>query len=756
MKRKTIFFLFLSCFITVQAQYKATGQISNLKKEKLPGTQIILTTQDTLAGMTLTDKNGLYAIEGLKKGEYRMRIEREGYTPRMETVNLFKDMKMDFVLLEEMTDTLAEVTIHANRQNLLRTTAQGNVFYLSTTAQNRKDSYAALSEIPRLKVDELTRSITTVSGDGVLILINGVPRGGALESIDPKDILSVELMETPSARYLTDGFTNVLNIKTRKKIARYKLFNFNTQHNPGLYYGTGNGGYETGNSKYSFYINAKSFYFNNNHADQNVEQQTSAIAKQYRGRHQSDYLSYNATLGGDWVISDKDFFSYNVTFRGIPTNSRLDGEGTLTEKEKEPERYVIRKEDKTASFVNVYNAYYRRLFTKQEQLESQFNFTYNHNNDRSYTRESGVSGYDYERPSQFKMNYYNGYLQEEYRKKTNRYTFSAGSKTSFEKTSLRLPYQPRANFDHHRWKEYLHADISQESKWAGYSASLGMDMIFNRIGQKSHDYYRLKYSFSGSAYPSEKVSMKVWARGYTQEPEVAYLNPYDTSTDSLSVVRGNPLLEPSYCNQVGFSTSINWNGFYLSPEIGYSHYTDMIAPVGYTNDKNIYISTYENKERQKYLYVFGIIRYNIPHTGSVSLSGTYHRYFFYNGVRDWFTKSLYWNFHYKSFYLNGHADFEPTTYTATTRIKNSIETLTTLSWDINRAWEVMISLRYFMGGKRIQKWMEQPGYYYHYDRAFDERKNMLLVGFRYSWRKGEHKRRKNSKLKVNDNRVNLL
>ena len=385
------------------AQYQLSGRITNLEKETVIGAKVILTAGDELAGMTLTDQDGKYGIENLKDGEYLLWIESVGYTSISEKVFLRKDMKLDYVLLREMIGDLEEVVVSAERQNVIKATTQGNVFYLSTRARKAGDVYAALQEIPRLQIDELNRSISTVSGGKVLTLVNGVPRGNALESIDPKDILSVEVMETPSARYLSEGFTNVVNIKTRKNPGKYSLFNFTTQNHIELHYGTGSGAFEIGNSKASFYINANGFYFNNNHADDYREQRTSQLYKQGVNRHESDYFSYNVTLGGDWVVNTKNYFSYNVSLRSIPTNSQKEGNGILM-READTIDYVSVNNSKTLSLVNVYNLYHRLMFEGNSSLENQMNFTYNKNEDSNHTSETG-SDYFYDKATLYKMDY---------------------------------------------------------------------------------------------------------------------------------------------------------------------------------------------------------------------------------------------------------------------------------------------------------------------------------------------------------------
>ena len=320
--RKIDLFIILSLlFIPLQAQYRITGKVTDENKEPIPGASVFFIQNDSLRGMTLTDNDGKWTVDELWKGEYQMTISFIGYTPIEHKVFVTKNMNMDFILLEEMVEALDEVTVTANRANLIKSNPKGSTFFLSSNAQNAMNIYGALSEIPMLSVNEVEHTISTAFGGQVLVLINGVPRGNALESVDPKDVLSVEVMDTPSARYLSEGFTQVVNIKTRRKVHKYRLLNISTEHNPGLYYGVANGGYELGNDKYSFYVNSKMFYFNNNNYDQTNEQRTSSTYKTQNVRGTEDYYSYNVSLGGDWVINNKSYLSFNAALRGIPTES---------------------------------------------------------------------------------------------------------------------------------------------------------------------------------------------------------------------------------------------------------------------------------------------------------------------------------------------------------------------------------------------------------------------------------------------------
>ena len=754
--KKISFFIFLFLFNnSLHAQYCITGKVIDKEKEPIPGANIIFAQNDSLRGMTMTDKDGKWAIDELRKGEYQLTISFIGYTPIEHKVFITKNMNMDFILLEEMAEELEEVTVTTNRSNLIKTSPKGSTFYLSMNAQNAMNIYGALSEIPMLSVNEMDHTISTAFGGQVLVLINGVPRGNALESVDPKDVLSVEVMDTPSARYLSEGFTQVVNIKTRRKVHKYRLLNISTEHNPGLYYGVANGGYELGNDKYSFYVNSKMFYFNNNNYDQTNEQRTSSTYKTQNVRGTEDYYSYNVSLGGDWVINNKSYLSFNAALRGIPTESMEKGNGTL-KNDVFTTDYHIQNHTKSSSWVNVYNLFHQYTFSKDVTLENTLNFTYNWNDDQEEQNEKGTD-YLYKNLMRNKTDVYTGSYTAVIGKSFDKSALEIGNQLQYERMDLKQPSSTISNnFTHKRWKEYLYADYIYNGAPFSFSTSLGWDLTFNEVEGKKKNYSRLKYSLSMDVELGKNGGVKLFSRGYTVDPSSAYLNPYDTSTDSLLIVCGNPSLMPYYYKEVGLAIGYSFGNFYFWPQLVYSHCSDMITAVGYYTDDNIYVSTYGNTEKEEQLSTKFFIRYSFGKWGEISYTGAYNRSFFYTGIKDWFDHRIRWNFRYKKVNLNGHVGTVSPSYTAIKKSKSSIESLTTLNWNVNQQLSLRASLRYFLREpKHFEQWTQQDNYYSYYHQEFDERHYLIMLGLSYRWQ-NKVKVRKAKKVDVNDNRFNLL
>lgn len=68
MKKIDLLILLILFFAPLQAQCRITGKVTDEKKEPIPGASVVFIQNDSLRGMTLTDKNGKWAVEDFGKG----------------------------------------------------------------------------------------------------------------------------------------------------------------------------------------------------------------------------------------------------------------------------------------------------------------------------------------------------------------------------------------------------------------------------------------------------------------------------------------------------------------------------------------------------------------------------------------------------------------------------------------------------------------------------------------------------------------
>lgn len=738
-----IIFLSLSVCRLSSQNLNLTGKISD-DKEPLAGTTIILHRADSLIGATITDKKGIFRIEGLSNREYLLSISYLGYQTREEKVTMNKNLFVEYTLSQANNIELSEVVIRADKSNIVGITPEGSVFYLSANAKDSKDIYNALREIPKLIVDNTNRTITLNDGSTPLILINGVRREStSITTIDPKSIESIEVIENPSARYLTEGVTSVLNIKLKEKQQLYQYLNIGTKQNPQLIFGYSDANYERGNDKYSFYLSGQQFYFHQNKSTLKDYQESGSIVKNIDANRKSSYTSYSISGGGDWSISPKDYFSYSITYNNIPQSGNSEGKGSLFDESQDnnSQMYNYFKKNKTEFYINTYNLYHKHTFDNKSFLETLLRMNLNGSHYKGQQDENG-DNYNYQNKFDFKNKRYAGVLEIDYDLlKFNQHKINLGSITNFQKNRIDQRLTAYPVFHYREWIEYLYADISKTwNNRFSYMASIGLNLIYNKSEGIHNNYNDLKYSISIGYKFNDKNSIRISSNHYTVAPSVTLLNPYNTSTDSLIVKVGNPYLEPYDVDHVDIDYTYNYNSFYIEPQLSYQRINDFVTTMGKVSG-SIYTQQPVNYGKQKRLQARLNTRYNIKNTGYISLNFGYQRLFFEEGKnKNIFDGRLRFNFYYKKVSLSAQGTLPFYEYDRVMKTKSTSESDITLLWSINDNWDVNIGARYITGRKKYEEWKNDGDYQSYYQNRFKDRNFVFLAGFRYNWRKSKPNR----------------
>lgn len=174
---------------------------------------------DSLVWFGATDKNGHFSVDGLAKGEYTVSI----------SALFFKDMSARLVVgdtlrnvvyeltREEKNIQLDNVTVTADRSQIVTRTANGQKFFLSDKARRLSNPFEALQEIPLLISDPAMSKVTMLNGKSPLVLIDGNRINSGISPINPSDIESVEVINVVPARYLQEGISGIVNIKLKRR-----------------------------------------------------------------------------------------------------------------------------------------------------------------------------------------------------------------------------------------------------------------------------------------------------------------------------------------------------------------------------------------------------------------------------------------------------------------------------------------------------------------------------------------------------------
>lgn len=738
-----------------QFSYSLSGVVEAPTGQNIKDAVVTLQVKDTLIGYTLSDHSGKYQFSKLPANDYELTISHPDFITLETSIQLTDNKKLTHVLSPISEIALDSVLVVADRSNIVKNDATGQTFYLSGKSRKEKSIYDALSEIPSLKINPLKREIKTINNESVTILINGMERPVSLETIDPSQIEAVEVINNPSAKYLMNGLQRVINLKMKARVQNYQIVNLYTAINPELIVNTGSGGFEMGNSKYSFFINAMGMIHHNEKGKESGYQNLGVSSKIYDNSTQFNYGYYDFTVGGDFLPNKKNYLSYSAYVNRNTEAMDYEGIGNISDQLTDIGYTSIRKYDNQTWGMGG-KLFYRRTINSVSQLESSASYNLNFLDNEDCTSEKGIDyNYNCDVYNDAQQHLFN-YSLEYQRTLNNKSALTIGTNTAYTTGYVEDIRKENNRFDHSQWQEYLYGMYRYNHKWLSYMASAGLDVIVNRNAGIKNNYYRLKFSGSCNFQLNNRHSILLYTNGYSIAPSISYLNPFNTSSDSMQVIKGNPYLEPAYVKQIGIQYQGTVGNWYIQPILTYITYNDIYDRVGYKVD-DLYVYTYENKDKKKQLYSNMSIRYSINNAGYIGLNGGYQRVFYEDCAKGWFNANINWRIYYKKFVWSGYIYAQPYTYEQYSKRKAYIDSSTSVNWNINSNWNVGATLRYILAACRNEYWIDDPkqDYSYYVNREFPKRHNMISITVQYSWKKRE-KKRYNNQLQLDKSNIQLL
>ncbi len=714
MKQTILFLLFMLAGQFTKAQYSFSGTIMDKEKKPLPGVQVMLSANDSLFAAALTNEKGRFVMDELPRGEYSLQISYPGFTSLEEKRIIQRNIQTVFILMEERNIQLDDFTVTADRREIVKRTATGELFYLSDKAKNSGDPYRALREIPRLIVNEALQSVKMEDGSFPLVLIDGKAVNSGITPIDPKEIESVEVIDVVGARYLRTGAKNILNLKLKKKRAPYQFFQTATRHDIPLRNSFGVVYFEVGNSKYSLYGRGAGDITYNDDGESETRQKDTGYFKQSAGKLRDNDREALGELLFKWSITDKDYLAAHIYGKWNNKKSETAGNGRYETAKTQDFHYTSLNRNEASILTS--SLYYRHDFSENKMLET--TLAYNKNGDNNTgERHEAYPDRMYNNLYEYKNNRSSASLNVDYSWEWNNVnSLNIGSATDFvndriDKVSENVPV-----FHHRAWNEYLYASFGSKAGNLLYMASAGLEGIWLKAGDASNRYIKPRASLSGTYNFNKHHSTRINYTLTNQSPNVGQLNPYNTSTDSLVITRGNPGLLPEQTHRLEASHTFNKKGFYITPSASYTVSTDIIQPSGYS-ENGIFVNTYRNTGHLKTLSMGGSVNYRLKNGLGNIYMGAMHNTDYFSGLSPKESVSLYGGIwiYYKKWIFGGDVTWRNYEYTPISRIRQLTPSYSQfqVNYNFTKDFYVAVALPYFIG-KLSTETTTQSGTYNSY------------------------------------------
>jgi len=207
------------------AQYQIKGKVlDSLSKTPIEYASIgIFQSSDSkVVGGKVSDERGMFAITGLKAGNYYMRVDFIGYQSTLiRNIKLDANRTLDLgtILLKGTQQLLSEVTVQSDRS--IPINKIDKQIYKADQFESAKGGTAidVIRNMPSITVNG-EGDIRLRGSTGFLILLNGKPvqtdAATLLNQIPANAIENIELITAPSAKYDADGKSGIINITTKK------------------------------------------------------------------------------------------------------------------------------------------------------------------------------------------------------------------------------------------------------------------------------------------------------------------------------------------------------------------------------------------------------------------------------------------------------------------------------------------------------------------------------------------------------------
>ncbi|MCD0477193.1 TonB-dependent receptor [Chryseobacterium sp. LC2016-29] len=520
--------------------------------------------------------------------------------------------------------TIESVTINGKKKLLLERKADRLIFNVeASVASQGMDGSETLANVPMLKVDDNLGSISIAGKSSVNVMVNGrmLNLSGTnlinyLKTIRSENIAKIEVITTPPAKYEAQGNSGLINIILKKN----PNLGWSGSVNTGLNQRTYSGGNSTGSLNYQ--TEKLSLSLKTNYADgakrseenysilgasQNYSRsvrkdmwkeltpnlnlsykinKNSEIGMEYIYAHQKSGMDIvNETRNVDTDLSVENLLTKTFHREKTPTHTlsayydlKLDSLGKKLSFagnffKNNSDTYVnfstLKLSDNSIQYVNTKSIVEPQVFSLQGDLELPFSFG---------TIETGLKFNQFKNATD--LQYFN-IINNQY-----------------------IPDLQRANLFEYKEENYAAYFSYAKSFGEHWETKAGL-RYENTQAQSFTPSTNLenKYNY-GQWFPSAFVSYKqeknVFSLSYSRRinrPSMSNLNPFRWYENPYSYSSGNPLLKPSYINnlELGYTYNSKFSAsiYYLKLKNGFGQvsYLDGLRQIGtYLNhyDNNFY------------------------------------------------------------------------------------------------------------------------------------------------------------------------
>ncbi len=215
--------LFLIAQLTFGQEYAVTGNVIDGNKEAVAFANVILKQNDAIYKIETTDDDGSFTFQKIPNGSYQITYSFIGLQELTNTIAVEgKDIDLGRIVME-MGGVELETAIVTARRALVEVKSDRTVFNVEGTVNSAGDNVIGLlRKAPGVILDN-NNNITVLGRSGVLVYVDGkrLPMAGDdltnyLQSIPSEQIDRIDIISNPGAKYEAEGNAGIIDIRLKK------------------------------------------------------------------------------------------------------------------------------------------------------------------------------------------------------------------------------------------------------------------------------------------------------------------------------------------------------------------------------------------------------------------------------------------------------------------------------------------------------------------------------------------------------------
>lgn len=527
----------------------------------------------------------------------------------------------------EKQDTIAlgEVVVKASR--VVRRIDGQTIYPSAVQKKSSLTGYSLLSKLtlPGIRVDEASRSVQSVTGNGaVQVRVNGIVANAAnLQAIDVANITSVDFIDSPGVRY-GSGIGYVINIHTHRPSVGYAVGAqaMNTLTSVSGFnnvYASVNGEksqlrvfYEQGyrNTTGSLTTETANYLLNNG-------SQHTIDRKMLDNRNRS----YDNNIELKYNLADSATYVFQATLSAALSNSPRTFSHRLIS-ETGNDGYIATESNKSRSASPVLDIYYSRQIGKHQSITANAVGTYINTLSSSFYDEGTPYSYDVHGKT------YSMIGEAIYENRLKPFTLSAGLNVNWKYMDNVYSGDVGSANGIHRNGTYAYVQINGSLSRLGYMAGVGVSNEHYRQRVHEYDYWlwRPKAQLSYPLFAGLSVMYSVEMAQHISD--IAMISDTRIRQNSMEWKVGNPYLKPNSRLEQNVTLSYARPSLYTQLSAMYRMNTNCNMGKYTRTQDNLFEYTMSNQPHCNMLYLDSYTRVDIiPDHLTLTVTGSMARFF---------------------------------------------------------------------------------------------------------------------------------